>query len=132
MGAVVDAAANDQFITQLGEYFASRRTEFELPLDLQGTPFQMSVWDALRRIPYGQTRSYGEVATSIGKPGASRAVGMANHYNPIAVIIPCHRVVGHNGSLTGYAGGLHLKEQLLSIERKSSSLFTRPPHLTAR
>ena len=121
--AVVDAAANHKANRQLSEYFQGRRKQFELSLDYQGTDFQMKVWRALLNIPYGQTRSYGEIARAIGHPGAARAVGMANHDNPIAVIIPCHRVVGHNGSLTGYAGGLHIKQHLLSIER-GTTLFT--------
>ena len=120
--AVIDQAANGAVIEQLTEYFSRRRTVFELPLDFSGTPFQEEVWRALLAIPYGQTRSYGEIAKSIGKPGAARAVGMANHENPIAIVIPCHRVVGQNGKLTGYAGGLDLKRQLLSIERRT--LFT--------
>ena len=109
---------------QLTEYFQGERTRFELPLDVEGTPFQKAVWMELLQIPYGETRSYGDIAKAIGKPGAARAVGMANHDNPIAVVIPCHRVVGSNGSLTGYAGGLHLKAQLLSIERRRRTLFT--------
>jgi methylated-DNA-[protein]-cysteine S-methyltransferase len=109
---------------QLAEYFQGKRTQFELPLDVQGTPFQKAVWNELLRIPYGETRSYGEIAKAIGRPGAARAVGMANHDNPIAIVIPCHRVVGKDGSLTGYAGGLQLKAQLLSIERQNRTLFT--------
>jgi methylated-DNA-[protein]-cysteine S-methyltransferase len=111
------------FAEQLSEYFEGTRTEFSLPLDLEGTPFQLAVWRALLDIPYGETRSYGEIARTIGKPGAARAVGMANHDNPIAVVVPCHRVVGKDGSLTGYAGGIHLKRQLLSIEQ-GKLLFT--------
>ena len=95
-----------------------------MPLDIEGTPFQKSVWNELLRIPYGETRSYGDIAKALGKPEASRAVGMANHNNPIAIVIPCHRVVGRNGSMTGYAGGIHLKQQLLSLERRSTTLFT--------
>ncbi|HET9131389.1 MAG TPA: methylated-DNA--[protein]-cysteine S-methyltransferase, partial [Terriglobia bacterium] len=101
-----------------------RRTQFELPLDVSGTPFQLTVWSELRKIPYGSTCSYIDIARSLGKPGAARAVGMANHENPIAIIIPCHRVVGSDGSLTGYAGGLHLKKKLLSIETQAQLLFT--------
>jgi methylated-DNA-[protein]-cysteine S-methyltransferase len=119
---LVDNSANQRFIDQLSEYFDGNRTAFDFPLEVDGTPFQMAVWRALLRIPYGQTRSYGDIAKEIGKPGAARAVGMANHENPIAVVIPCHRVVGQNGSLTGYAGGLDLKKKLLSIERRT--LFT--------
>ena len=120
---IVDENANRVFIDQLSEYFERRRTTFDFTLDFDGTPFQVSVWQALLQIPYGETRSYGDIAKSIGKPGAARAVGMANHENPIAVVIPCHRVVGQNGSLTGYAGGLHLKQKLLSIEQRTT-LFT--------
>ncbi len=121
---IVDQSLNRPFVRQLSEYFQGRRTEFECPLDFEGTPFQMSVWRALLDIPYGETRSYGDIAKSIGKPGASRAVGMANHENRIAVVIPCHRVVGQDGSLTGYAGGLQLKQKLLSIEQQGRTLFT--------
>jgi O-6-methylguanine DNA methyltransferase len=121
-GAALDEVANSVFLDQVREYFQGRRTDFDFPLDVEGTPFQMTVWGALRQIPYGETRSYGDIAKTIGKPGAARAVGMANHENPIAVVIPCHRVVGQNGSLTGYAGGLELKQKLLSIERRT--LFT--------
>jgi methylated-DNA-[protein]-cysteine S-methyltransferase len=122
-GGIVDEAVNQPFIDQLSEYFQGRRTQFDCVLDFEGTPFQVSVWRALQEIPYGQTRSYGDIAKSIGKPRAARAVGMANHVNPIAVVIPCHRVVGRNGSLTGYAGGLDLKQKLLSIEQQPT-LFT--------
>lgn len=123
-GAVVDNSANREIVKQLSEYFEGKRTRFELPLDVEGTPFQKSVWNELLRIPYGETRSYGDIAKALGKPAAARAVGMANHNNPVAIVIPCHRVVGQNGSLTGYAGGLQLKEQLLSIERHGTTLFT--------
>ena len=123
-GGIVDEQANRPALSQLGEYFEGRRTEFNLPLDMDGTPFQQSVWRELLAIPYGETRSYGDIARKIGKPGAARAVGMANHDNPIAVIVPCHRVVGHDGSLTGYAGGIHLKQKLLSIERPTTLRFT--------
>lgn len=101
---------------QLGEYFAGIRREFSLPLSPKGTPFQQKVWAALGTIPYGQTRSYGEIARQIGSPRGARAVGMANHFNPIAILIPCHRVVGQNGALTGYAGGLWRKQALLKLE----------------
>jgi methylated-DNA-[protein]-cysteine S-methyltransferase len=121
---IVDEVANREYLQQLAEYFEGQRQEFDLSLDLEGTSFQLSVWKELQAIPYGRTRSYGDIAKSIGKPGAARAVGMANHNNPVAVVVPCHRVIGQNGSLTGYAGGLHLKEQLLSIERKGTTLFT--------
>lgn len=107
-------------IRQLSEYFSGIRTEFDIPLSLKGTPFQMLVWQELRRIPYGQTRTYGEIATAIGKPGAARAVGMACNRNPIWLLIPCHRVVGKNRSLTGYAGGLDMKQQLLELEQQNA------------
>jgi methylated-DNA-[protein]-cysteine S-methyltransferase len=120
---IVDAKTNRLFIEQLDEYFQGNRREFQIPLDFGGTPFQAAVWRALLKIPYGQTRTYGDVAKELGKPGAARAVGMANHENPIAVVIPCHRVVGQDGSLTGYAGGIQLKQQLLSLEQ-GPTLFT--------
>ncbi|MDR0444493.1 MAG: methylated-DNA--[protein]-cysteine S-methyltransferase [Treponema sp.] len=102
---------------QLAEYFNGKRKKFDLPLDLQGTDFQITVWESLQQIPFGETRSYGEIAAMTGNPKASRAVGMANNRNPIAIIIPCHRVIGSNGSLTGYAGGIELKRQLLELEK---------------
>jgi methylated-DNA-[protein]-cysteine S-methyltransferase len=101
---------------QLGEYFAGERTEFDLPLAPLGTPFQERVWDALSRIPYGRTASYGEIARGLGDPGASRAVGLANGRNPISIIVPCHRVIGTDGKLTGYAGGVERKRFLLELE----------------
>ena len=106
-----------QAFEQLDEYFAGKRQTFDLPLKPVGTPFQLACWQALQTIPYGQTVSYGEQAARVGKPKACRAVGMANHRNPISIIIPCHRVVGKNGSLTGYGGGLAAKEYLLKLER---------------
>ncbi len=121
---IVDEQGNRVYVDQLSEYFAGKRKKFDLPLDLNGTDFQLSVWRALLKIPYGETRTYGEIAKSLGKPGAARAVGMANHDNPVAVVVPCHRVVGHDGSLTGYAGGLHLKQALLSLEQQGRTLFT--------
>ncbi|HET9220465.1 MAG TPA: methylated-DNA--[protein]-cysteine S-methyltransferase [Terriglobia bacterium] len=123
-GAVPEANASQETVDQLTEYFQGKRTQFDLPLDIEGTDFQKAVWSELQRIPYGETRSYGDIAKAIGRPGAARAVGMANHDNPLAVVIPCHRVVGRDGSLTGYAGGVHLKAQLLSIERRHRTLFT--------
>jgi len=107
---------------QLAEYFDGKRKVFNLPLALHGTNFQNEVWKALQNIPYGETRSYGEVAAIAGNPKASRAVGMANNRNPIVIIIPCHRVIGHNGSLTGFGGGLELKRQLLELERNEEFL----------
>ncbi len=103
--------------TQLRAYARGRLTSFSLPLDPQGTPFQRAVWAALLKIPYGETRTYGQVAAAIGHHGAARAVGMACRTNPIGLVIPCHRVIGGNGNLTGYAGGLALKARLLKQER---------------
>ncbi|MET8782797.1 MULTISPECIES: methylated-DNA--[protein]-cysteine S-methyltransferase [unclassified Streptomyces] len=102
---------------QLRAYFAGESKDFTLEMRLQGTPFQRSVWEQLRKIPYGETRSYGELADALGNPGASRAVGLANGKNPIGIIVPCHRVVGANGDLTGYGGGLARKRRLLDFER---------------
>jgi methylated-DNA-[protein]-cysteine S-methyltransferase len=104
---------------QLTEYLEGKRREFNLTLNPKGTQFQKLVWEALRKIPYGETRSYKEVAEAVGNPKASRAVGMANHNNPIMCIIPCHRVIGANGSLVGYAGGIKIKEQLLNLEKET-------------
>jgi methylated-DNA-[protein]-cysteine S-methyltransferase len=112
------AAARDQ----LGEYFAGTRTTFDLPLVLSGDAFQARVWAELQRIPYGETVSYGHVAREIGRPDAARAVGLANGRNPISVIVPCHRVIGSDGSLTGYGGGLERKRLLLELEQGVLSL----------
>jgi O-6-methylguanine DNA methyltransferase len=101
---------------QLDAYFAGRRTGFDLALSLAGTPFQQRVWAALREIPYGATVSYGELAESLGQPTASRAVGLANGKNPVGIIVPCHRVIGANGNMTGYGGGLERKRWLLGFE----------------
>lgn len=106
---------------QLDEYFAGSRTSFTLPLNLRGTAFEKSVWSALQDIPYGETCTYGEIATAIGRPKAYRAVGMANHKNPIGIIVPCHRVIGANGKLTGYAGGLPMKAALLAMEKQNKT-----------
>lgn len=103
--------------SQLKEYFAGQRKEFNLPLAPEGTDFQQKVWQALCRIPYGETRSYKEIAAAAGSPKGCRAVGMANNRNPIAIIIPCHRVIGADGKMVGYAGGLNIKEKLLQIEK---------------
>ncbi|MFJ9380251.1 methylated-DNA--[protein]-cysteine S-methyltransferase [Streptomyces sp. NPDC101455] len=107
---------------QLQAYFAGELKDFSVQLRLHGTPFQQTVWDQLRRIPYGETRSYGDLADALGNPGASRAVGLANGKNPIGIIVPCHRVVGANGSLTGYGGGLDRKQRLLDLE-SGAALF---------
>lgn len=115
---ILDAAA-----TQLAEYFSGERTEFELPLDPQGTDFQVAAWKALAEIPYGETATYGEQAERIGRPTAVRAVGAANGRNPLSIVLPCHRVVGADGSLTGFAGGLEAKRMLLDHERGATRLL---------
>ena len=107
----------DEAARQLDEYFEGRRREFDLPLAPAGTVFQQAVWAALRTIPYGQTRSYKDIAAAVGRPAACRAVGMANNRNPLPIVIPCHRVIGASGALTGYAGGLDVKMRLLEIEK---------------
>ena len=104
-------------LAEFQAYFAGKRDPFDFPIAFRGTPFQVAVWRELLKIPYGETRSYGYVARAIGKPGASRAVGMACHANPIAIAVPCHRVVGADGNLTGYGGGLDRKQALLALER---------------
>jgi methylated-DNA-[protein]-cysteine S-methyltransferase len=103
---------------QLGEYFAGDRTEFDLPLRPAGTPFQLDAWRALTKIPYGKTVSYGEQATRIGHPGRARAIGAANGRNPLPIVVPCHRVIGADGSLVGFGGGLEVKAWLLDHERR--------------
>ncbi|MBU8821260.1 methylated-DNA--[protein]-cysteine S-methyltransferase [Mycolicibacterium goodii] len=124
-GWEIDDDAFPDAVAQLAEYFAGERTEFDLSLDMVGTRFQRSVWNALLEIPYGETCSYGEIARKIGSPGAFRAVGLANGHNPIGIIVPCHRVIGANGSLTGYGGGLERKRLLLELEksRMAPALF---------
>jgi methylated-DNA-[protein]-cysteine S-methyltransferase len=104
---------------QLSEYFAGTRTQFELPLEPRGTEFQRKVWRNLRRIPFGTTKSYVEIARSIGSPRACRAVGAANSKNPLPIVVPCHRVVGANGALTGFGGGLEIKAKLLALEARA-------------
>lgn len=113
-------AFNDA-VDQLNAYFAGELTTFELELDLRGSAFQRRVWQALLTIPFGETQSYGEIAEQIGAPGAARAVGLANGHNPIAIVVPCHRVIGASGSLTGYGGGLDRKRSLLALERRHTS-----------
>jgi methylated-DNA-[protein]-cysteine S-methyltransferase len=113
---VRDGRALAPLCRQLAEYFAGERRDFELELAPSGTPFQLSVWRELCAIPYGETASYGEIADAVGQPGAARAVGGANNRNPIAIVIPCHRVIGANGTLTGYGGGLPRKQRLLALE----------------
>ncbi|WP_299183163.1 methylated-DNA--[protein]-cysteine S-methyltransferase [uncultured Neptuniibacter sp.] len=115
---LLDNELTDQCIIELGEYFSGIRVKFSVPLAPNGTQFQQSVWQTLKEIPYGKTCSYGEIAKKLGNPKAARAIGMANNRNPIPIIIPCHRVLGSNGSLTGYAGGLDNKSYLLNLESK--------------
>ncbi len=117
---VSDTPLLRQAIGELNEYFAGKRKAFTVPLRPKGTSFQLRCWDALCHIPYGQTRTYAQQAQAIGNSRACRAVGMGNHRNPLPVFIPCHRVVGSNGTLTGYAGGLGIKEKLLQIERMNT------------
>ena len=116
LGARDDTVAADA-VAQLAEYFAGERADFDVELAPRGTAFQQEVWDALRAIPAGETRSYGEVAAALGRPGASRAVGAATGRNPISIIVPCHRLVGASGAMTGYAGGVDRKRWLLDHER---------------
>jgi methylated-DNA-[protein]-cysteine S-methyltransferase len=112
---------------QLKEYFAGKRDEFSIPLDMRGTAFQKDVWRALLAIPFGKTFSYGEIAKQLGKPNASRAVGAANGRNPISIVVPCHRVIGASGKLTGFAGGLDAKAHLLGLETSNHRLpISRP------
>lgn len=122
LGATAEDGAHpvlEATAAQLREYFAGTRTRFELPLDFRGTDFQKSVWAELLAIPFGETRSYGEIAMKLGRPKASRAVGAANGRNPISIVAPCHRVIGSTGKLTGFAGGLEAKHYLLSHERRA-------------
>lgn len=116
-----DDTAFADAVMQLEQYFDGERTQFELELDLVGTAFQRRVWSALLTIPYGETRTYGQIAAQLDAPGASRAVGLANGHNPIGIIVPCHRVIGANGSLTGYGGGLSRKRALLDMEKHKVS-----------
>ena len=119
LSALVEDADHPVLVTatkQLAEYFAGERKAFDLPLDFQGTEFQKQVWAALLTIPFGETRSYAEIARAIGRPTAYRAVGAANGKNPISIVAPCHRVIGTDGTLTGFAGGLKAKEYLLGLE----------------
>lgn len=118
--SILDAAAR-----QLAEYFEGSRREFDLPLEPVGTPFQLSVWNVLPTIPYGETISYGEQARRLGDPRKARAVGGANGRNPLPIVVPCHRVIGSSGALTGFGGGLPIKEQLLQLEREVMSCVSR-------
>lgn len=123
LGAMAEVAEHpvlDEAQRQLGEYFAGTLQRFDLPLDFRGTAFQKSVWAALLTIPFGETRSYGEIAAQLGRPSASRAVGAANGRNPISIVAPCHRVIGSTGKLTGFAGGLEAKAYLLGLEHSST------------
>jgi methylated-DNA-[protein]-cysteine S-methyltransferase len=120
---VKDARPFAETIRQLREYFAGKRDEFDLPLAPEGTEFQQEVWRAVAAIPYGETRSYGEIARQIGKADAVRAVGAANGQNPLPIVIPCHRVIGSDGRLTGYGGGLPLKKRLLELESRQRALL---------
>ena len=120
-GGVSDSGESgilDRAEAQLSAYFRGELKEFDLPIRQNGTPFQLTVWNALKEIPYGETVSYGDIARAIGRPKACRAVGLANHNNPISIIVPCHRVVGSTGTLTGYGGGLEAKRWLLELEQK--------------
>ncbi|GAA3173856.1 methylated-DNA--[protein]-cysteine S-methyltransferase [Blastococcus jejuensis] len=110
-------------VRQLGEYFAGERTTFDLPLRPHGSAFELAVWDQLTRIPYGETRSYGYVAKAVGEPGGAQAVGAANGRNPLAVVVPCHRVIGADGTLVGFGGGLPRKRFLLDLEQRADRLF---------
>jgi O-6-methylguanine DNA methyltransferase len=105
-----------RYVSQLEQYFAGKRRGFDFPLDLRGTDFQLACWHALLAIPFGETRTYADIARAIGKPNAFRAVGMANHNNPVAIVVPCHRVIASDGTLCGYGGGLDLKRKLLELE----------------
>lgn len=114
----VHSTLSDKVFIQLQEYLEGRRKTFDFPYELHGTLFQKKVWNALCEIPYGETRTYGEIAKAVGNSKACRAVGMANHNNPMTIVVPCHRVIGANGKLTGYGGGLDMKEYLLELEKK--------------
>jgi methylated-DNA-[protein]-cysteine S-methyltransferase len=120
----------DQFfrsvVDQLEAYFAGERLSFDIPFELNGTPFQISVWQQLLLIPYGETRTYGQLAEAIGNPAASRAVGAANGRNPLSLVVPCHRVIGTGGALTGYAGGLKCKNYLLELEQATAPTMLLP------
>jgi methylated-DNA-[protein]-cysteine S-methyltransferase len=121
LGELIEADSHSVLIEaerQLKEYFRGKRKTFSVPLDMRGTSFQRSVWEALLAIPFGEIRTYGELAKQLGNPQAARAVGAANGRNPISIIVPCHRVIGSSGKLTGFAGGLEAKERLLNIERE--------------
>ncbi len=113
------------YVGELHEYFAGQRRQFDFPLDLRGTDFQLQCWQALLAIPYGETRSYGDIARAVGRPRGFRAVGMANNRNPAAIVVPCHRVIASNGTLCGYGGGLDVKSHLLALERANPGASNR-------
>ena len=117
---VQSEAKTRRYTEQLSEYFTGSRTHFDFPLDLRGTEFQKSCWQALLQIPFGTTCSYAEIARKVGRAGASRAVGQANHHNPIPIVVPCHRVITSNGTLGGYGGGLEMKRALLDLEKRTA------------
>ncbi|MBN2285685.1 MAG: methylated-DNA--[protein]-cysteine S-methyltransferase [Tissierellales bacterium] len=117
-----DSPLLEQAVTELKEYFGGQRKSFDLPLDIEGTPFRMKVWNELSKIPYGETISYKELASRIGNVKASRAVGGANNKNPIGIVVPCHRVIGANGALVGYEGGIDKKKWLLDFEKENKRL----------
>ncbi|BDB43815.1 MULTISPECIES: methylated-DNA--[protein]-cysteine S-methyltransferase [Mycobacterium] len=117
-----DDTAFGAAVDQLDAYFAGELCDFDVEIDMRGTGFQQRVWNALLTIPYSETRSYGEIAAQVGAPGAARAVGLANGHNPIAIIVPCHRVIGASGKLTGYGGGLDRKQTLLQLEKRRAAL----------
>ncbi|WP_019554584.1 methylated-DNA--[protein]-cysteine S-methyltransferase [Propionispira raffinosivorans] len=114
------SALTNLVFKQISEYLNGQRQTFDFPYELHGTEFQKKVWEALRQIPYGETRTYKDIATVVGNPKASRAVGMANHKNPLMIVVPCHRVIGMGGKLVGYAGGLDMKKALLDLENKKT------------
>jgi O-6-methylguanine DNA methyltransferase len=117
------STAMQPYVSELEEYFAARRREFSFPLDLRGTDFQLACWHALLAIPYGETRTYADIARAVGQPKAFRAVGMANNRNPIAIVVPCHRVIASDGTLCGYGGGLDVKRKLLELEGALSGML---------
>ena len=120
-------ATDSRVVRQLEDYFRGRLTEFDVVYRFQGTPFQVAVWREIARIPYGETITYGDIAAAIGKPGASRAVGAACGQNPFSIVVPCHRVVGQGGAITGYGGGVWRKRWLLDFERGQPGLTFQPP-----
>lgn len=123
-------SATRPYVRELEEYFAGERRNFNFPLDLRGTEFQLKCWRALLEIPYGETRTYADIARAVGQPRGFRAVGLANNRNPIAIVVPCHRVIASDGTLCGYGGGLDIKQKLLDLEARSSGLFANKaaPH----